>query len=44
MSEETAMLMIEAINHVEDRLGSIVLFLGILLLGKIISKIVEWMS
>lgn len=43
MTEETALLLIEAINHLEDRAGSIVLFLGILILGKIFKTITEWM-
>lgn len=44
MSEETALLLIEAINHLEDRVGSIVLLLGILILGKIIKTLTEWTS
>ena len=44
MSEETTMLLIEAMNHIDDDLKKIVFVLVLLILGKIAKTLAEWSS
>lgn len=42
--EETATLLIEAINHMDSDLRIIAFFLVLLVIGKIAKTLIDWMS
>lgn len=43
MSEKTALLLIEAINHIDDSLNRMIFVLILLVLGKIAKTLTEWL-